>query len=283
MKHHLRLLFALALLLLPALALAAGPKDMERPDLARLFTAQGLDGCFAVETGDGPASGMVRVNPARCARPFRPHSTFKILNALTAFETGAAPDPTRTMQWDGREREFPAWNRDLTLAEAFRVSAVWYFVELGRRNGRKALAETMRRLDYGTADASGSEQFWIDGPLRVSADQHVRALGLLARGGGGFAPRSLAMLRQVMFLDKGAGPDGEWRLYGKTGLALAKTDAEPVVGWFVGWVERPGRVIPFALNVSQAGDPGAPLTPAQVAARLDISKALLRELGVISK
>jgi len=280
MKHPARILLAQAMLLLPALASAA---DVERPDLARLFTAQGLDGCFAAETEAGPAGSVVRVNPARCARPFHPHSTFKILNALTAFETGVAPDPALTMQWDGKEREFPAWNRDLTLAEAFRASAVWYFVELGRRNGRAALAETMRRLDYGTADASGSEQFWIDGPLRVSADQQVRALGLLARGEGGFAPRSLAMLRQIMLVDKGVGPDGEWRLYGKTGLALAKTDAEPVVGWFAGWVERAGRVVPFALNVSQQANPDAPLTPEQVRARLDIAKAMLRELGVITK
>jgi len=266
-------------LLLLALFLSTSPvhaADSTRPELARLFAAQGLEGCFAAET----AQGLVRVNPARCAQPFRPASTFKIVNALTAFEYEVALTPSQVIAWDGVERELPEWNRDLTLKEAFRLSAVWYFIELGRRNGRRSLAESMRRLDYGTADASGSEKFWIDGPLVISADQQVRSLGRLARGEAGFRPRSLDMLRQVMLLEKGEWVDGEWRLYGKTGTAPSLSAADPAVGWFVGWVERAGAVRPFALNVSPHA-PGVPLTPAQTAARLTLAKAMLRALGVL--
>jgi beta-lactamase class D len=275
MKPHAPLLTLALVLLLPALALAA---DAERPDLAALFTQRGLAGCFAVQT----PQGTLRVNPRRAAQPFRPASTFKIVNALTAFETGVAPDPTLFMKWDGvAHPDFPAWNRDLTLEEAFRASALWYFVELGKRNGRERLAETMRRLDYGNADASGSDQFWIDGGLRISADQQVRALGRLARGEAGFSARSLALLRQIMLQDQGMGPDGAWKLYGKTGLALrGGGPGDAPVGWFVGWVERGGQVYPFALNAAPA-QPGAAFTPAQVMARMEISKNLLRELGVI--
>jgi len=293
-------LFALALvLLLPALTLAANglganglganapanglranapanAGDNERPDLERLFAKHGLTGCFVVERPDG----TTRINPARAKTPFRPASTFKIINALTAFENGVAPDTELVMKWDGVKHALPAWNQDLSLERAFRVSAVWFFVELGKRNGRERLAETMRRLDYGTADASGSDQFWIDGPLAISADGQVRALGRLARGEAGFAPRSLNFLRQIMLLGQGTGPDGPWRLYGKTGMAPRKSDAEPAVGWFVGWVERAGRVIPFALNASPL-DPAASPTPAQFQARVEVAKDVLTQLGVL--
>jgi hypothetical protein len=56
-------------LLLAVPGRAAGP---QRPDLGALFAAHKLDGCFVVET----PQGLRRVNPARCAKAFRPASTF---------------------------------------------------------------------------------------------------------------------------------------------------------------------------------------------------------------
>ena len=152
MKKYAPFCCALALVtLLPALCLAAAadmgdtaPAAAERPDLEQLFTKHGLVGCFVVER----PGGAVRVNPARAQTPFRPASTFKVINALTAFEDGVAPDAELVMKWDGTKREVPAWNQDLSLERAFRVSAVWFFVELGRRNGRERLAETMSGSMY---------------------------------------------------------------------------------------------------------------------------------------
>jgi beta-lactamase class D len=276
----------LLVLLLPALALAAGPDttrpDSVRTDLSAHFTAQGVEGCFVAETD----TGVVRVNPERCARPFRPASSFKIINALTAFENHVA-DPALVMKWDGvRHPDFPAWDKDLNLEEAFRASAVWYFVRLGRMNGRERLAAAMRALDYGNADASGSDQFWIDGPLAISADNQVRVLGRLARGQTEFSPRSLDLLRRIMLLDSGVDAGGGlWRLYAKTGLAPFKSAADPSVGWFVGFVERVDergdRILPFALNLSPMGE--SRLTPAQLAARSNIARAMLCDLGILPK
>jgi len=275
MKHLPFPLLALALvMLLPALCSAA---DFERPDLAGLFAQRGLEGCFVVKSG----AGTIRVNPARAATPLRPASTFKIVNALVALESGVAPDTTFFMKWDGVEREFPAWNRDLTLEQAFRASALWYFVELGRMNGRERLGAAMRALDYGNADATGSDQFWIDGGLRISADGQVRYLDRLSRGEVPFSARSLELLRQIMLLDKGVGPDGPWALYAKTGMALRGGGAKDIpVGWLVGFVERNGKICPFALNVSPG--PGSGLNWQELAAmRMPLARTMLERLGVL--
>jgi len=286
MKHR-TLLFVLAFLLLPALCPAA---DTTRPDLAPLFTERGLDGCFVVQR----RADTIRVNPERAATPFRPASTFKIVNALVALESGIAPNADFLLPWDGVRREFPAWNADLTLEQAFRASAVWYFVELGRLNGRERLGAAMRALDYGNADATGSDQFWLDGGLRISADGQVRVLDRIARGDGPFSARSLGQLRQIMLLDKGSGAQGDWALYAKTGMALRPGagadfgDARPVA-WVVGWVERGGVVSAFALNISEArpragtASPGTGLAPVMelLRLRLELTRELLARLGIL--
>ncbi|GAB6126668.1 penicillin-binding transpeptidase domain-containing protein [Humidesulfovibrio idahonensis] len=273
MKHR-ALLLTLALCLLPALAAAA---DLDRPELARLFAERGFVGCFAVKTG----AEVLRVNPERAATPFRPASTFKIVNALVALESGVAPNTEFALPWDGVVREVPAWNRDLTLEQAFRASAIWYFVELGKRNGRERLGEAMRGLGYGNADASGSDQFWIDGGLRISADGQVRVLDRLQRGETAFSTRSVTLLRQMMLTDKGVGPDGAWALYAKTGMAPHGSGAaDAPVGWLVGWVERGGRTFPFALNITAL--PGEAKPMAKLApARLELARILLDRLGIL--
>jgi beta-lactamase class D len=65
------------------------------------------------------------------------------------------------------------------------------------------------------------------------------------------------------------GPD--WRLYGKTGWENAPG---PGVGWWVGWVEKEGRVYAFALNLDmQNASDGS--------RRLEMGKASLKLLGIL--
>ncbi|MHC1753205.1 penicillin-binding transpeptidase domain-containing protein [Humidesulfovibrio sp.] len=274
------LLCLLALLLFPALCPAA---DITRPDLAPLFDERGFDGCFVVQRG----TDTIRLNPERAAMRFRPASTFKVVNALAALESGIAPDPGYLIPWDGVTREVSAWNADLTLTQAFRASAVWWFVELGKRNGRERLGAAMRALSYGNADASGSDRFWLDGPLRISADEQLRVMDGLARGSAPFSARSQRLLRHMMLLDQGVGQGvhagGAWALYGKTGAALLGGGAgagDAPVGWLVGYVLRGGQAYPFALNLSPgpgSGNGMAELMPARMA----LVRKLLERLDIL--
>lgn len=275
MKQRMAI-FVLSLVLFPALALAA---DSERPDLARLIAERGYVGCFVAQT----PGGTIRVNPQRAAQGFRPASTYKVLNAAVALESGVAPDVDFSLPWDGVAREVPAWNQDLTLEQAFRVSAVWYFMEIGRRNGRERLGAAMRAVGYGNADASGSDKFWLDGPLRISADEQVRWLDRLARGDVPFSTRTRELLRKIMLTDQGEDADGQWRLYAKTGLAFHDgSAADRPIAWLVGWVERGGINYPFALNL---GDAQATSQPSQglPAARMELAREMLARLGILPR
>lgn len=275
--HFFRFALALALCLLPTLSPTLSPAaDTERPDLARLFEARGVEGCFVARTPEG----VVRVNAARAAQRYRPASTFKILNALVALESGVALDTGKVLLWDGVKREVPLWNSDLSMNEAFRSSAVWYFVEIGKQNGRERLGKAMREVGYGNADASGSDQFWLDGPLRISADEQAVFMERLVRGEVPFVARHRAMVARMMLLEEGASPKaggvngagdalvggangsgGRWALYAKTGLArlgggpgeAEENFVDMPVGWLVGWVERDSEGGRHANGVEQGG------------------------------
>jgi beta-lactamase class D len=64
---------------------------------------------------------------------------------------------------------------------------------------------------------------------------------------------------------------GETTLYGKTGW---RGDSTPQLGWWVGWVERGGRISCFALNIDFRAD-------ADADKRVPLGKDLLGRLGVL--
>ena len=83
--------------------------------------------------------------------------------------------------------------------------------------------------------------FWIDGTLKISAQQQVAFLRKLAQQRLPFSKHSYQVLRNVM-------RDREFkrgRLFGKTGWFRAST---PNVGWYVGYLEQGWQTILFAMN-----------------------------------
>ncbi|HHG83142.1 MAG TPA: hypothetical protein ENJ82_00205, partial [Bacteroidetes bacterium] len=59
--------------------------------------------------------------------PHSPASTFKILNALIALETGVIEDTNEVIKWDGVNPAWDKWNQDQTLATGMKYSALWAF------------------------------------------------------------------------------------------------------------------------------------------------------------
>ncbi len=266
----------LAVLLLACLlaACAAKTPSLPQPEAVpawgRHFAAAGVNGTFVLL--DQPTGRLLVHDPAqdpsRSARAYLPASTFKILNSLIALDTGVAKGPEEFMAWDGVKREFPGWNQDLDLRQAFAVSAVWYFQALARRIGPQRMAAGVARAGYGNADIGGAiDRFWLDGNLRVSALEQVDFLRRLAAGTLPFAARSQEIVRDLMALERGEG----YVLRAKTGWA-ARVD--PQIGWLVGWVERPDGARFFALNIDMP-------TPEAAKARFTVARAILKEQGLI--
>lgn len=253
----------------PVLAQMPERQIVIRDDLEKAFKEIGTEGTFVML--ELSRSRITVVNAARHTRGFLPASTFKIPNALIAFETGVIKDATHPVfKWDGTKREFEAWNKDHTPASAFKASAVWVFQDIARQITSTRMRVYVSQFGYGNRDISGNEDsFWLDGKLRISALQEVEFLERLYIGKLPVHPKNIQAVKEMMFLEK----IGNATLRGKTGWIPS---GETKVGWFVGWVERGGETYLFALNLD-------PNEEKHVAARIGIAKALLSELGALPK
>ena len=165
-----------------------------------------------------------------------PASTFKVYNALQALDNKILRDENDTLHWDGKKRMVEAWNRDLSLQEAFSASAVWYFQELARRSGKERMQYTLNVLDYGNKSAAGSvDSFWLNGTLRISAKQQLDLIRRLYHEQLPFSIESQQTVKRIM---KNSEPD----LYGKTGWGMWQGKD---LGWFIGWMEQEGKPVFF--------------------------------------
>jgi beta-lactamase class D len=222
----------------PAPAATATPASEDRPDLGKYFP--GSPGAFVLYDLNG--NRYVRYHPERCAERFLPASTFKIMNALIGLETGVIPDENYVIPWDGTPYAISSWNGDQTLKTAIQNSVVWYFQELARRVGAERMQEYVDAAPYGNRDISGQiDTFWLEGGLRISADEQIEFLKRLYLGDLPFSQRSMNVVRGILLLEK----TDTYQLIGKTGSAQRVT---PHTGWFVGYLETKGNAYFFALN-----------------------------------
>ncbi|KCZ57735.1 OXA-1090 family carbapenem-hydrolyzing class D beta-lactamase [Hyphomonas chukchiensis] len=230
------------------------------PELSASVAAEGVD----------PATSTLVVyrledectwisNPDRAATRFTPASTSKIPHTLIAIETGAVTGPDEMFKWDGQKRFVDSWNEDQTFADAFKRSTVWIFQTVTPRIGPAVLHDWLQQFDYGNADVGPADnvtQYWLTGPLAISAEEQVAFLSRLARRTLPLSARTYDLAVPVMVTESGEG----WTLYGKTGWK--SVDGEPELGWFVGWLEQTGGEAPgtyaFAFNMDMA-DPDSDL------------------------
>lgn len=214
-----------------------------------------------------PSSGRRLVcNPKRAATRFVPASTYKIPHTLIALETQAVASIDETFSWDSRDRGVSAWNRNLTVKEAVAVSAVWVFQAIATRIGSDTEREWLEKLQYGNEDVgetSGLKNFWLSGPLTISADEQVDFLIRLVERKLPVSETTTAQTIRALRVDETA---DHYAVYGKTGAILpidddgflrtSDSNLLPAniekTGWFVGWIDRPqseGGPIYFAHNL----------------------------------
>ncbi|MBN1886555.1 MAG: class D beta-lactamase [Thermoflexales bacterium] len=246
---------------------AAGPVSELRPELERHFPK--AKGAFVLyDLNDKRYS---RYNPERCATSFLPASTFKIMNSLAGLEAGVIPDENHVIPWDGTRYAIEAWNRDHTLKTAIQNSVVWYYQELARQVGKEKMQAYLEEAGYGNKDVSGQiDTFWLEGGVRISADEQVEFLKRLYQGELPFSTRSVAVVKDILVLEEG----DAYRFSGKTGSAQR---VQPHTGWFVGYLEREGNVYFFATNF-ESTDPNG-LANGETAKK--ITRSILRDMGLL--
>lgn len=113
-------------------------------------------------------------NDDRTKIRFTPESSFKVANALIGLDVKAVAEEYEVKRWDGIVREFPAWNRDHSLASGMRDSAIWYYQAMARDIGQEQMQKYVNRIGYGNRDISGGiDTFWLNSSLRISAVEQV--------------------------------------------------------------------------------------------------------------
>ena len=248
---------------------AAAAQTVARPEWQRHFDAQRLRGTFVLFQ---PAQDRYLVwDEERARRRFLPASTFKVPHAVIGLETGAIADEHEVFAWDGKPKLRAVWERDQTFRSAIGDSTTWVFQEVARRVGKARMREWLQQLDYGNRDiAGGIDLFWLQGALRVSAYEQVRFLHRLAEGRLPATQRSQRLVREAMVVEK----TRDCTLFAKAGTTGAVRDP---VAWWVGWIERKGRVVAcFAMNHDTR-----PATP--YAARFIVARAILNEVAALPR
>jgi beta-lactamase class D len=235
------------------------------------FQALGVRGSIIIY--DPQKNRRYQHNPQRNTQAFLPASTFKILNSLIALETGVATDELTVLTWDGIDRLVPDWNKDLTMKEAFKVSAVWYYQVLARRLGYEKMQQWVNQVGYGNQKIGRKEdldRFWLQGDLRITPLEQIQFLQRLYQNKLPFGARWQAIVKNMMLVEQAP----SHRLRAKSGWVGYDGKVNPQVGWYVGYLEQGNNVYFFATNIEIK-------TKKDAAARSEITKRCLRELGLL--
>lgn len=209
----------------------------------KYFDEQKSDGCFALFNN---GSGQFTIyNLARYRdSAFLPASTFKIINSLIGLQTGIITNDSMVIKWDGKVRDVPEWNQDLSMYRAFRYSAVPYYQEVARRIGKDTMQHWLDSLAYGTKKITTAiDTFWLDNSLKITPDEELGVVKRLYFDQLPFFNTNQLIVKNAMLMED----KPTHRLWYKTGLAK-KEDGTPIT-WVVGWIEENRHPYFFVLNM----------------------------------
>ncbi len=206
---------------------------------------------------------------------FSPASTFKIFNSLVGLQTGVITDEKMQIKWDGLVRVFPGgdtaknWNKDMDMAEAFKISSVPYYQEVARRIGKDTMQQWIDTVGYGNKNISGPvDSFWLNNQLKISPDEQLGLVKKLYFDQLPFRKSVQQMVRDVMVQENNTA----YKLSYKTGWGF--DEDKKAIGWVVGWIEENKHVYFFVTFVK------APSHDTDISTiRLNITKAILKQYG----
>ena len=238
-----------SLLLLAVVAIAP---PIQAQDLSPFF--KNTNGAFVLY--DSKRDHYIRYNEPRCSERFSPKSTFKIPNSLIGLETGVIRDAEFVIPWNRQkyppqdnwnQEPFVHWAQDHTLRSAIKYSVVWYYRELALRVGHQRMKQFVNRFNYGNKSLPDRiDNFWLDGSLKISANEQVEFLKAFYSGQLSVSKRSVEIVKDILELERTA----TYRLSGKTGGGSISDGV--YIGWFVGYVETKENVYYFATNIEGA-------------------------------
>lgn len=236
--------------------------------LKKIFDANGVTGTFGLyDNGQGHFTiyNLSRYKDSA----YLPASTFKIINSLIGIETGRIVDEKMVIKWDGVHRR-PEWDRDLTMAEAFKASAVPYFQEVARRIGKDTMQHWLDTLGYASRYnkpvIKRIDTFWLDNSVKITADEQLGLAKKLYFDQLPFQKRTQRIVKEVMLMES----NSNYELSYKTGWGYAENGNS--IGWVVGWIVENRHPYMFVLNIEGRHEID------MVTIRMNMLKSILKQL-----
>lgn len=204
----------------------------------------------------------------------QPASTFKVINLLIALQTGVIKDENELVKWIGTTDTTlygyrPDIYHDMTVKEAFEVSAVWVFIELAKKVGKERYKQWLDKCSYGNHDLSEKgADFWNFGNFAVSPRNQVEFLIRVYENKVPFSRRNIDILKRVMITENTT----DYILRSKTGWTRINGND---IGWWIGYREKGKKVIFFATRLIK---PHSEYNPAFGECRRSITRNVLAQL-----
>jgi beta-lactamase class D len=250
------------------------PGGYAQKALSTTFRKYGIEGSTTIY--DYKNKRWLHSDAVDAKRAMQPASTFKIINLLIALETGAIKDEHEIIPWPGKTDTTlygyrPEIYKDLSVKEAFEVSAGWAFIEIAKRIKRPVYLDYLKQSGYGNLDLSEKgADFWNFGPMKISPENQIKFLVKLYEDKTPFSKRNTEILKNVMVTER----EGNYILRSKTGWT--RTEGQDI-GWWVGYVINKDRTYFFATRLRQAlGKPNANFSKL----RKEITREVLTDLQV---
>lgn len=208
--------------------------------VAAVFAAENIEGTLIVATPDGTPVHVF--NADRSKTQYSPASTFKIPNTLIALKADVVTSKESPFTWDGTAQGRDAWNKDHTLESAFEVSCVWCYQEIARDVGSERYVVDLAGLNYGNQEIGERvDMFWLNGDLKISAAEQIEFLSAMVNYEVPYKRDHVDLVKEIMLVEQSA----NYSLYAKSGW----TGSALHTGWYVGYIEKDGDMLLFAMNI----------------------------------
>ncbi len=228
------------------------PVKFQKIDLHDLFGAKNLSG--QVLLYDESSNQYTSSDFDMAKNKFIPASTFKIPNTIIGLETGTiAEDYIFAYGPEEGKRRNDAWNKNLSVREAFQVSCVPCYQELARKIGVEKMNNYLDTLGYPGMDVNvkNLDKFWLKGESAISSLEQIDFMRRLITKQFNLKESTREALARIMAVDT----TDQGMRYAKTGWGSFEGKD---LGWYMGYIQKPkNRIFFVTLIIREDGFPEA--------------------------